>query len=152
MTEQTTYRIDSAHGDEIACGMTQEQAMRRAQEIADRTGQTVYVAEDMSGAPAVEVAPSAHRRHYRAAADPRQRTNGEARMTQQEWTFPYHGVQHLGNAGHRNRWCTVEDFGSFARLTRWWPGCGFAADNQSDHATAAEARAEGERWLAEVPA
>lgn len=54
----TTYRIDTAHGDEIACGMTEEQALRRARQAADDTARTVYVGQDDGGGESVEVAPS----------------------------------------------------------------------------------------------
>lgn len=64
------------------------------------------------------------------------------------WSKPYHGVQHLGCYGPRNHWCTVEDYGTFADLSCWFPGCGFYPKH-SKHSTAAEARAAGERYLAE---
>lgn len=61
------------------------------------------------------------------------------------WTKPFHGVQHTAKlaTGH---WCTVEDHGTFTRLSMWKPGCGFSPE-QRTFDTPAEARAAGEAWL-----
>lgn len=63
MTNTTTYRIDTAHGDEVACGMTQPQAMKRARELANAQQLTFYVAEDVDGSQSVAVAPAAGTLH-----------------------------------------------------------------------------------------
>lgn len=63
-----------------------------------------------------------------------------------EWTKPHHGVQHFGDFGTKNHWCTVCDYGTFATLFRWTPGCGFHP-MESIHLTAQAARAVGSDWL-----
>ena len=62
------------------------------------------------------------------------------------WSAPYLGVQHL--TGKTSR-ASVTDYGSFAELLRWFPGCGFSPI-KSQHASASEAREAGAKWLAEA--
>ncbi len=64
------------------------------------------------------------------------------------WTKPYCGVTHLGNnlRGYR---LTVSDYGTFATLTRWYPGCAFHPLS-SDHNTVKAAKETEEAWLKEV--
>ena len=66
--------------------------------------------------------------------------------TPRPWTAPHHGVQHAGEYGLRSHWCTVADYGSFAALTLWAPGCGFSPSNR-DMPSAEAAREAGEQWL-----
>lgn len=66
----------------------------------------------------------------------------------QEWTKPFHGVQHLGDPSKGKSWVTVNDYGTFAELLCWFPGCQFGP-LQSQHDSAEAARAEGEKWLAQ---
>lgn len=61
------------------------------------------------------------------------------------WSKPFHGVQHLtGRDGFR---CTVEEYRTFALLTRWYPGCGFTRAMQSSHLDVAAARRVAEGWI-----
>lgn len=69
--------------------------------------------------------------------------------THHAWTKPFHGVQHLGEFGTQRFWCTVNDYGSFAELLRWTPGCQFSP-MRSTHLSAANARAVGEGWLDDI--
>ena len=62
------------------------------------------------------------------------------------WSRPSHGVQHCGSGSPRDYWATVEDYGSFAVLSLWSPGCAFHPE-QSTLATADEARTVGRRWV-----
>lgn len=61
------------------------------------------------------------------------------------WTNPYYGVQHLNEPGKKSR-VSVTDYGSFAELHCWFPGCGFEPIKRH-HFNAESARAEGEQWL-----
>lgn len=62
------------------------------------------------------------------------------------WTNPFYGVTHCGQFGLKNKWATVEDYDSFAKLSKWFPGCGFSPI-QSEHETAFLAKQEAELWL-----
>lgn len=62
------------------------------------------------------------------------------------WTKPHYGVQHGGTYSPARHWVTVEDYGTFARLARWFPGCGFSP-MESTHDNAEDARQAGECWL-----
>lgn len=64
------------------------------------------------------------------------------------WTEPYFGVQHLGDFSLVSRWCTVEDYGTFAELDRHIPGAGLCA-NKEAFSTAELARRAGEKWMRE---
>lgn len=49
-------------------------------------------------------------------------------MTRYAWTMPYLGVQHFPAGGiepDSAHWATVEEFGAFARLLCWSPGCAY---------------------------
>lgn len=61
------------------------------------------------------------------------------------WTKPYYGVQHLGRATD-GYWLTVSDYGSFAELLKWFPGCKLSPMEET-HDTAEAARGAGEAWL-----
>lgn len=61
------------------------------------------------------------------------------------WTKPYCGVSHLTPAGKKSR-VSVCDYGSFAELHCWFPGCGFSPI-ESQQGSAEEARVAGEQWL-----
>lgn len=62
------------------------------------------------------------------------------------WTAPFHGVQHLGKFSTKAHWVTVCDYGTFAELSCWFPGCGFSPIH-STHDNAAQARREGEKYM-----
>lgn len=64
------------------------------------------------------------------------------------WTTPYYGVSHLEGQNKRYR-VTIEDRGTFADLSLWFPGCGFSPIHQQ-HDSAEAARAAGEEWLRSV--
>ncbi len=66
------------------------------------------------------------------------------------WTKPYHGVTHAGTYGGQNHWVTACDYGSFATLTCWFPGCQFHPLH-SDHKTIAAAKEAGEKYLRQHP-
>ena len=55
----TTYRIDTGDGEEISCGMTEDQAFEHAQYLADEQRRSLYVSEDVVGSESVAVSPSA---------------------------------------------------------------------------------------------
>lgn len=65
-----------------------------------------------------------------------------------EWTTPFHGVSHLIVAGKKSH-ATITDRGTFADLSRWFPGCGFGPTHTM-HASADEAKAIGEQWMSEA--
>lgn len=49
-------------------------------------------------------------------------------MTRHAWTPPYFGVQHFPDGpteSDSSHWVTVEDFGAFAKLLCWSPGCAY---------------------------
>lgn len=66
--------------------------------------------------------------------------------TQANWSKPFHGVQHLGRVSDLY-WSTVEDYGSFAVLSKWFPGCAFNPMEETFD-TADQARTVGETWIA----
>lgn len=69
-----------------------------------------------------------------------------ATTTAAKWTKPFHGVQHLGSGKPSDYWITVEDRNTFAKLLRWFPGCGFSPQ-ESIHDSVAKAKAAGEKWM-----
>ncbi|QFZ84590.1 hypothetical protein GFK26_18350 [Variovorax paradoxus] len=62
------------------------------------------------------------------------------------WTKPFYGVTHCGKVGHGQWWVSVTDYGSFADLECWFPGCGFSP-LETQHGSAEAAKAAGETWL-----
>lgn len=62
-----------------------------------------------------------------------------------EWSAPNHGVQHLGSI-NSPRWATVNDYGTYAMLLKWFSGCVFEPNTQQ-HRSAEEARKAGEAWV-----
>lgn len=64
------------------------------------------------------------------------------------WTRPYYGITHLESADRRYR-ATVSDRRTFVTLSLWFPGCGFSPE-QRTASSVAEAKSEGELWLAAV--
>lgn len=64
------------------------------------------------------------------------------------WSKPYCGVQHLGQPGHSYGlyWVTIEDWESFAILKKWFPGCGFNAEEQTFNSLE-ETIKEGEKYI-----
>lgn len=63
------------------------------------------------------------------------------------WSAPLAGLSHLLSADP-NRWATVVDHGTWAELSRWYPGCKFRPI-ESRFGTVEQAKAAGERWLSE---
>lgn len=64
-----------------------------------------------------------------------------------DWTESFYGVLHLGQfSAESSWWATINDYGSFVELLLWFPKCGFSP-HQSDHATVAEAKRKGARWV-----
>lgn len=61
------------------------------------------------------------------------------------WSVPLEGVSHKDGKGREWR-ATVTDYGSFAELTCWYPGCSHSP-LQSVHPTAQEAKEVGDAWL-----
>jgi hypothetical protein len=66
-------------------------------------------------------------------------------MIRHQWTAPYFGVQHLNMHGKKSR-VSVCDYGTFAEVHLWFPGCGFSPINRH-HDSAELARADGEKWI-----
>lgn len=63
------------------------------------------------------------------------------------WSTPIAGVSHRD--GKSRDWrATVTDYGSFAELTCWYPGCSHSP-LESIHPTAQEAKEVGDAWLGE---
>ena len=63
------------------------------------------------------------------------------------WSKPLAGVSH--KEGKTREWrATVTDYGSFAELTCWYPGCSLSP-LESIHPTAQEAKEVGDAWLGE---
>jgi hypothetical protein len=63
-----------------------------------------------------------------------------------QWTTAYYGVQHCGTCSLKTRWATVEDYGTVAVLSCWFPGCGFYPE-QIDFKSAELARQRGVRFI-----
>lgn len=67
-----------------------------------------------------------------------------------QWTKPFHGVQHLGQEPGAfslgKRWASVCDWGTWADLRQWFPGCGFSPIEKTFD-NVKEARKAGERWV-----
>lgn len=64
------------------------------------------------------------------------------------WSTPVRGMTHAGDLAKSTWWVTVTDYGTFATLLRWFPGCRFYPTS-SVHDTVAQAKAVGEKWLDE---
>jgi hypothetical protein len=69
-------------------------------------------------------------------------------MTSNVWSKPYLAITHLGELKDRRR-VSVQDYGSFATLDKWYEGCGFYPIEEW-HETVEAAKAEGERWVNEI--
>jgi hypothetical protein len=65
------------------------------------------------------------------------------------WTAPFHGVTHLGTCSPAVKWVTVVDYGPFATLLLWFPGCRFDPSERTCD-TVEDAKKRGERWLREI--
>jgi hypothetical protein len=62
-----------------------------------------------------------------------------------KWTPTVHGVSHL-RYNPKRRWASVLDYGKFAVLSLWFPGCGFEPLEQT-HKTTMAAKRAGRAWV-----
>lgn len=61
------------------------------------------------------------------------------------WSEPNCGVTHLGQVGDLRR-ASIQEYGSFATLLKWFKGCGFNPLTQ-DFDTVDEAKRAGDAWI-----
>lgn len=61
------------------------------------------------------------------------------------WTKPYYGLSHCGSI-HDFRRASVQDYGEFAELQKWFKGCGFSPHVEQFDTVSAAMRA-GEKWI-----
>lgn len=71
-----------------------------------------------------------------------------ATTAQPHWTTPYLGVQHYPNGQYRtdSYRASVENYGKFAELVCWHPGCGFSPARYTFQ-DVITARAAGEAYV-----